>query len=45
MSKIGEETISVTPSAIVKMSDKTYQVRMDGRRVLKGRFSRNNLTA
>jgi len=27
MSKIGEETISVTPSAIVKMSDKTYQVR------------------
>jgi len=27
MSKIGEETISVTPAAIVKMSDKTYQVR------------------
>ena len=27
MSKIGEETVSVTPAAIVKMSDKTYQVR------------------
>ncbi len=27
MSKIGEETISVTPAAIVKMSDKTYQIR------------------
>ncbi|MDR2017911.1 MAG: hypothetical protein LBQ00_03400 [Syntrophobacterales bacterium] len=27
MSKIGEETISVTPTAIVKMSEKTYQVR------------------
>lgn len=27
MGKIGEETISVTPTAIVKMSDSTYQVR------------------
>ena len=27
MSNIGEETISVTPAAIVKMSDKTYQIR------------------
>jgi len=27
MSKIGEETISITPAAIVKMSDQTYQIR------------------
>ena len=27
MSRVGQETISVTPAAIVKMSDKTYQVR------------------
>lgn len=27
LEKIGEETIAVTPTAIVKMSDKTYQVR------------------
>ncbi|OPY65420.1 MAG: VirB8 protein [Syntrophorhabdus sp. PtaU1.Bin050] len=27
MSRIGEETISVTPAAIVKMSEKTYQIR------------------
>jgi type IV secretion system protein TrbF len=27
MAKVGEETISITPAAIVKMSEKTYQVR------------------
>ncbi len=27
MAKVGEQTISVTPAAIVKMSDKTYQIR------------------
>jgi type IV secretion system protein TrbF len=27
MSRVGEETISITPAAIVKMSEKTYQVR------------------
>jgi type IV secretory pathway TrbF-like protein len=27
MAKVGEQTISVTPAAIVKMSEKTYQIR------------------
>ena len=27
MSKLGEQTIAVTPTAIVKMSDSTFQVR------------------